>query len=188
MKAVAQRAWTELSPAEKEAAVEPLWRDGKSAAQIAARLGATSRNSIITVCVRLRTRSGQPALSRAEIAARSAVARRASTAKEPSAERKSPKAPKSERPKQNLRAANIAGKKESRQFDPPLIIDRSRAFDPLPGIEPVPFGSPSCKWSVDGTHGHGLLWCGAPRVDGCSYCSHHRRMAAPAAGYIAEAA
>ena len=78
---------------------------------------------------------------------------------------------------QNLHAGNIVNKAESRKVDPVLRISRAAAFDPLPGTEPVPYGSSGCKFPVDGLDGQGLLWCGADRGRHPIYCSGHQRLA-----------
>ncbi|TDR34693.1 GcrA family cell cycle regulator [Aquamicrobium defluvii] len=78
---------------------------------------------------------------------------------------------------QHLHVANIVNKAESRKADPVLRISRAAAFDPIPGIEPVPYGSSGCKFPVDGLDGPGLLWCGADREIGRPYCDVHSRLA-----------
>lgn len=55
----------------------------------------------------------------------------------------------------------------------------ARAFAPLPGHEPVPFGSRGCKWPCGG-EGAEMVQCGAPRDekrDGCPYCAAHAAVA-----------
>lgn len=66
---------------------------------------------------------------------------------------------------------------EQRALAPAVTVRRANAFDPLPDIDPVPFGSKGCKWPVDGLHGRGRLWCGSPKIPGESYCAIHSQLA-----------
>jgi len=58
---------------------------------------------------------------------------------------------------------------------PPRIIVGDGMFVPFAGVEPVPFGSPGCKWPVAGS-GADTLCCGAERIDG-PYCWDHHIIA-----------
>jgi GcrA cell cycle regulator len=73
------------------------------------------------------------------------------------------------------RAENI----EARANPPENVLLMARAFAPLPGREPAPFGSRGCKWPVGG-EGADTLQCGAARDtarDGCPYCPTHAAIA-----------
>jgi len=61
-----------------------------------------------------------------------------------------------------------------RAASPGIVIRREHAFEPIQGAGPVAFGSPGCKWPVDGLHGVGLFACGAAKDLDQSYCSAHR--------------
>lgn len=77
-------------------------------------------------------------------------------------------------------ARRMKARIEMPKVDPglPITITKAAAFDPLPGVEPVAFGTERCcKWAVDGYDGTGLLWCGAPREPGQPWCANHRRIA-----------
>lgn len=64
---------------------------------------------------------------------------------------------------------------------PEIKITSAAAFDPIPGTTPVAYGSPGCKWPVDGVDGRGLLACGQSRDfskrEDEPYCRSHVRLA-----------
>lgn len=76
------------------------------------------------------------------------------------------------------RAANI----EARANPPESVVLMARSFTPLEGREPVPFGSPGCRWPVGG-EGAEMLCCGAERIEATKtlpnppYCAAHHRAA-----------
>ena len=161
------KPWPDMKAAEKKSAVKALILRGSSYVRIAKDLGAPNRHCVAGVVSRLRE-SGElpPSPSKHETgAAGGAVVRaKAKVRRDRTA---------------GLHAGNIANKAESRKSDPGMAvtISRAAAFDPLPGVEPVPFGSSGCKYPVDGLEGAGLLWCGADRGDHRTYCEAHRRLA-----------
>lgn len=59
---------------------------------------------------------------------------------------------------------------------PPRGIVGPKAFTPLVGTTPAPFGSPGCKWPVGGS-GADTLCCGEPKADSGSYCPTHHAVA-----------
>lgn len=162
------RPWTELSPAEKRAAVKERILAGKSWRQIADELSIVNRNAIASVVNRLRkTGDIPPARSKQAIGADGGA-----VGKLKSAARRAKAPPR-------INSQNLVNKAESRLADPgiPLTISRAAAFDPLPDTTPAAFGSPGCKWPVDGLEGRGLLWCGCDRQGHATYCPAHRRLA-----------
>lgn len=61
---------------------------------------------------------------------------------------------------------------------PAPYIARDEAFEPIPGVEPVPKHSPGCKWPVDGREGTGLLACGSSdKLPTEVYCRGHAQLA-----------
>lgn len=147
------KPWAKLNPREKEAAVEPLWRAGKSCAEIMGAVRATSRGSIATIFVRLRHKHGVRAKTRSEVAVEGRKALSARTTKP--------------------RAIKAPAKA-------PVIIDKDRAFEPIDGVVPVhllELTSLSCRWPVNGLHGRSPLFCGQARTDDRSYCAAHRALA-----------
>ncbi len=162
------KPWPDMTAAEKKSAVKALILRGSSYVRIAKDLGAPNRHCVAGVVSRLRE-SGElpPSPSKHETgAAGGAVVRaKAKVRRDRTA---------------GLHAGNIANKAESRKSDPGMAvtISRAAAFEPLPGIDPVPFTSNTgCKWSVDGVDGPGLICCGAPRELSQPYCETHRRLA-----------
>lgn len=159
------KLWQDRTPAEKLEAVRVHVLAGAGYSKIAETLGAPSRGSVASIVTRLRALDAlPPAPTKKQTGAMSgalsgtkAKLRRAQT--------------------DHLHAGNIVNKAESRKADPELKVRRAFAFDPLPGVEPVTFGSPGCKYPVDGLDGPGLLWCGADRGDHRTYCEAHRRLA-----------
>lgn len=147
--------WTEMDSADRDDLIRRYVSEGLSAAKIAQRFANATRSAVIG---RVR-RMGLSCTGRPKSA---------------------PKKLKAVRPQSKtsgLSATNIAVRKESREEAPGLIISTAAAFDPIPGVEPVPYGSPGCKFPVDGMDGPGLLWCGADRGDHPTYCASHRRLA-----------
>lgn len=56
----------------------------------------------------------------------------------------------------------------------PRATADERKFAPLPGVQPVPFGSRGCKWPVGGDRAD-LMCCGARQADSGPYCPTHNR-------------
>lgn len=71
-----------------------------------------------------------------------------------------------------MATANRAANVEARVNPAPNVVRMDRAFSPLPGHEPVPFGSKGCKWPVSG-EGAEMLQCGCA-VDIPPYCDEHK--------------
>lgn len=158
------KPWQEMSAAEKRDAVKAHIVAGTGYSKIADLLGAPNRHCVAGVVSRLREIGAlPPPPSKQQTGASGGAIVRAKA--------------KARREKgAALRAGNIANKAESRKNDPELKVKRAFAFDPIEGVEPVPFGSAGCKYPVDGLDGPGLLWCGAPR-DGRTYCEAHHALA-----------
>lgn len=167
--------WTEMTAAEKRAAVKPMILAGKSYAEIASVLQIANRNSVAGVVTRLRE-FGElpPAKSMQAVGAEGGAIGRAK-ARQRKAQAAKPKAKPSTA---GLDAINIAVRTEHRAEAKGLPINRACAFEPIPGHVPIPitdnFG---CRWPVDGLHGPGLLACGAAKELEHVYCVHHRRLA-----------
>jgi hypothetical protein len=155
-------AWQQMSAIQKNAVVLPLCEKGYSAARIAIALN-TSRPAVLGVMKRLRDNGVKVPGS-----VSFKTTKRGDRVYAPGV-------------LSGLKARNVPA--ENR---PSFVIDRANAFDPLPGTTPVPYGSPGCKFSVDGLHGRGLLWCGRPREDDRPYCSDHCRVAFRCSGVTEE--
>ncbi len=82
----------------------------------------------------------------------------------------------------NPPASDFKARAEQRAKSPGIVIKRENAFDPIPDTPPVAFGSPGCRWPVDGISGQGLLACGAAKLHSeTPYCAAHTHLAsAPA--------
>ncbi|MBN9073987.1 MAG: hypothetical protein J0H34_20795 [Rhizobiales bacterium] len=160
--------WRNLSPAEKRSAVKSRVLAGASYEVIAQELGAPNRNCIASVVTALRGHGElPPPPSKQQTGATGGAVVRAKA----KARRDRAVAPL---------AVNIANKPECHVSDHGLTIDRSLAFDPLPGTEPIAlaeFGPRTCKWPVDGIEGPGALFCGAEKEIDLSFCAYHRRLA-----------
>lgn len=173
---ISRPAWAVLDRATREQIVTRLCADGLSANQIDAHFtDRPGRSAILGLIHRLKARGvgvvRPPRHAPPKISAPAA-----------------PKPVEIKPPKQNLHPGNIARKANSRQLDPgPPLLRAALAFDPLPGVVPVPFGSAGCKWPVDGAEGRGALACGyvrdtSERADE-PYCIHHSRIAYTAPAY-----
>jgi hypothetical protein len=73
-------------------------------------------------------------------------------------------------------ATDFKARAAQRATSPGIVIKRENAFDPMPDTPPVAFGSPGCRWPVDGINGTGLLSCGAVKEIEHSYCGAHRQL------------
>jgi len=171
--------WTKLSASEKTDAVLPLLAAGETNRAIAALFLNCGSSQISGLVSRMKTAGMNP------------PARRVSWPKpKKTAKPAKPAAPKPTTPKRTARTAEVVSwrgpnnphhndvkaRAEQRAASPGIEVKRENAFDPLPGIEPVAFGSPGCRWPVDGLKGKGLLACGAAKV-GANYCNAHQRLA-----------
>jgi len=159
------KPWQDRTPAEKLEAVRVHILAGTAYQAVADALGAPSKGSIASVVTRLRELGAlPPAPTKEQVGAiNGAISSVTAKVRRLHAD--------------HLHVGNIANKAESRKADPELKVQRALAFDPLPGVEPVPFvPNTGCKWPVDGIEGNGLLVCGAPR-DGRTYCEAHKRLA-----------
>lgn len=173
---ISRPAWAVLDRPTRDQIVMRLCADGLSANQIRAHFtDRPSRSAILGVIHRLKTKGVEVVRP---------VRHTPLKISAPAAS----KPVESKPPKQNLHPGNIARKANARQFDPgPPLLRAALAFDPLPGVVPVPFGSAGCKWPVDGAEGRGALACGyvrdtSERADE-PYCIHHSRIAYTAPSY-----
>lgn len=180
--------WTD----EKNDQLTALHKQGLSGGQIARIMGGITRNAVIGRAFRMGL--GQIGGGKAS-----------APAKAPKAERfRSPAAQPSDhawRPRTKLpmpqgvmvlspliggdvaTAARVENM-EARANPPETVLALARAFVPLPGRTPAPFGSKGCRWPVGG-EGADLAQCGEPRDErrgeGCPYCSTHASVAFKAA-------
>lgn len=153
-----------LSPApgwtpERFELLKTLWRDGKSATQIAKRLGGVTRNAVISKV----HRSGLEARAQASKPAR--MARPAAAV--------APSAPGTRKPASARTAP--PSRPEGVPAPPPTPI-RVDAFAPLEGSTPVPFlerAAGGCRWPV----GAESLSCSLPAAPNAPYCAEHQAMA-----------
>lgn len=169
--------WKETTADWKKDRVEELVKAGFSFSQIAAEIGAPSRNAISTIACNLRTAGRLPTQKKRVPAP--VVPKQGRPAKETGAWGSVVGKVKTKLSRPSLDAANIATRVEGRTEAAglPVTISRAAAFDPLPGFEPIPFAANSgCKWPVDGLEGPGLMVCGAER-SGRHYCADHHRIA-----------
>ena len=159
--------WTD----ERVERLKQLWHNGLSASQIAASLGGVTRCAIIGKCHRLgltRGRIWTPSVAKPRTPQRT----RADLAKI----NRQLVQPKKIRVILNQQTFVEAEARE------PVRPASMRVFVPLEVCDPVPFGSPGCKWPVSG-EGADMMCCGAkqrarPDRDGLSpYCAHHHAIA-----------
>lgn len=164
-----------LSP--RDESVKRAIKGGSTMSEAAGRLGL-SRNQIAGIIDRLRRKGHLPApTTRQKSGGSAGLAARIKAEKR----RQEKEAKKSEKLRvEKLRKAEKSPSSNDRTAQPaptstPFL--GLSAFHPLSGVEPVPFGSPGCKFPVDGVTGKGLLWCGATREPGDVYCPTHCRVA-----------
>lgn len=163
--------WKQLTPDERLAFVEPLWKGGKSAREISQLTVGATRNAIIGVVTRAGLRRGLQAE-----AITKAAQHRLSTVKRRIKEGKPPR----------LIIAGNGAVIEKPEGKAARVEFNARAFAQLPGFDPVPFMElrrSSCRWPVGG-EGYAMLCCGAHAQDG-RYCPAHTK-AASGNGTISE--
>ncbi|MGA0604894.1 GcrA family cell cycle regulator [Phenylobacterium sp. VNQ135] len=159
-------AWTP----ERVELLKALHKEGRSASQIARALGEFSRNAVIGKCNRMGLgpigggKASAPQRLKAYHPAKPGVRK-----------------PKPKPTKPRLAVAGNGTVFEVAEAPPPrVVVDRTEAFSPLPGTEPVPFTSRTwnqCAWPVGG-EGADTLCCGQPAPEeGPRNCLVHREMA-----------
>lgn len=173
--------WTE----ERKTAALEMWKSGHSATHIANQLGGTTRGAVIGII----HRAGQSERVKPSVPAR--LAKPIKPPKPPPSNADHAWRPKAKTPKPAgvmvlppqkggdaataARVENIA----ARANPPENVQQMARAFTPLPGCTPVPFGSKGCRWPVGG-EGAEMVACGQPRADGEeSYCAAHAKASRP---------
>lgn len=200
------KAWVEMSRAEKSAAVRPLLLDGHSYSEIAARLGATSRNAIGTIATALRQKGAialkprksmlEPKSARVQ---RSPQTPTTSAKKAPAAEK--PTAPKRDKllrksasgaidvapmrgpknPHHNDFKARAERRASSPGLSPALVAgEPERAIgEPAPasrGLKLVELTASTCKWPHGDPLAEDFRFCGHD-VTQAPYCAYHNRLA-----------
>lgn len=131
-----------------------LWARGESASLIAATLGGVTRNAIIGKVHRLGL-SGRATMSRDNKSRRQARARR--------------KDPKPVQPTKTRAAV-------ASLFSKPEPLPSQQATD-VARVAFVDLGEHQCRWGVGDPQHANFGFCGAEKVPGLSYCSHHARRA-----------
>jgi len=143
-------SWTD----ERINTLKRLWARGESASLIAATLGSVTRNAIIGKVHRLGL-SGRATMSRDNKSRRQARARR-----------------KDPRPVQptKTRAAVASLFSTPDPLPPQQVTDVAR-------VSLVDIGDHQCRWGVGDPKHANFGFCGADKVPGLPYCSHHARRA-----------
>lgn len=165
---------------ERVEVLKKLWREGYSASQIAKTMGGCTRNSVIAKVDRLR-RAGVQIGQRATPSAPATVRAKPQTVR-PRAKTPAPKGVMILNPVRGGDVATAARMDniEARANPAENVVAMSRNFRPLPGRDPVPFGSKGCRWPVGG-EGADMCCCGAPRTENergeLPYCSDHATVA-----------
>ena len=188
------RTWRDMTPDEKARAVRPLADEGLTAAQIAGKLGATSRNAVVGVADRNGIRLTWKPLGRRR------KARKARKA--PEQERETQRQAdeiiaarlhvtredvEQARDKQRYRELRIAHHKARRQRARKKAAERAEApreagtvwIIEAPGPAAVPImeaGPRQCRWPVgdwDNQHVNEKHVCGAATLPDLSWCEEH---------------
>lgn len=149
--------------------LKQLHAQGFSASQMAKALGGVTRNAAIGKCVRLGL--GPIGGGKASAPSRAKAAPKPARKPAPKGVMVLPEMKGGDVATAN-RVENIAARAQLAEN----VVLLSRGFTPLTGRQPVPFGSPGCRWPVAG-EGADMMCCGAPRDEGraeaCSYCATH---------------
>lgn len=172
--------WTTIPRDERKRLLVAYCDEGLTAQKIADKFLNCSRSAVIGLIHRLKLQlgAGQPR--------KGMVGRRPKPGSEPAAKVAKPPAARrasklvqqtsSWRGANNPLWADFKARAEQRATSPGIVIKREDAFDPIPNTSPVAFGSPGCRWPVDGVSGQGLLACGAAKEMERSYCDAHRQL------------
>lgn len=147
-----------------------LWNDGLSARQIANQF-QVSRNAVIGRIYRMRLRG--VVLRRASPALRLA---NGNGRPRPSGKNNNP-AGRNGQPRPRLIIAGGGAVIEKPEGHAPRALSKARAFDPIPGSEPVPWlerASGQCCWPVGG-EGSETLSCGLSCGE-ATYCDAHLKL------------
>lgn len=158
---------------ERVGILRELHAQGLSASQIARKLGGVTRNAVIGKSNRM----GLGPIGGGKASAPAQYRRTPIRSRSPKGAMilALQGGPTQRNPTEN-KIANIKANAEVREKPPASVMQRARAFVPLEGREPVPFGSPGCKWPCGGD-GADMLCCGAERVEGKPYSATHGRAA-----------
>lgn len=167
--------WTE----ERVERLKLMVKEGLSASEIARQLGGVTRNAVIGKAVRLNLgpigggKASAPMRARVQMAPRAVAPPKPRPVKQP--------IPKGVMVLTPLTGGDVATQArldnmEARANPPENVRLLARAFTPLPGREPVAFGSRGCKWPCGGD-GAEMLQCGCERVEGGPYCEAHAAVA-----------
>lgn len=160
--------WTD----ERIEKLKALHKEGYSAGQMAAELGFVTRNAVIGKSNRL---------GLGPIGGGKASAPRLAPKRPPRPQVRRYQKPKSIKGG-DVATANRVENIAARQQPAENVLQMARAFAPLPGREPVAFGSPGCRWPVAG-EGADMRCCGAERIAATqdrpspSYCASHEAAA-----------
>lgn len=163
-----RNTWTD----ERKEIAFALWADGLSASEIAKKLGGgVSRNSVIGVI----HRAGKSARFKPAKPVRVPAAPVVRVVRRPS------NAPAKKALPSQKSVPISAGQSDSRRIDRQMPhaenpAFNARSFGPLPGREPVPFGTKGCRWPV-GSEGADMLQCGCDRAGEGPYCASHKAVA-----------
>ncbi|TPM19804.1 GcrA family cell cycle regulator [Mesorhizobium sp. B2-3-6] len=171
--------WTKIPRDERKQLLAAYCDEGLTAQKIADKFFNCTRSAIIGQVQRLglQLNNGKPRKGKVGRRAKTGAAAAPKPAK-PAARRPSKlvQQTSSWRRANNPPAMDFKARAEQRAASPGIVIKREDAFQPIPGVDPVAFGSAGCRWPVDGTNGQGLLACGATKEPERSYCEAHRRL------------
>lgn len=169
--------WTKIPRDERRRLLAAYCGEGLSAQQIADKFLNCSRSAAIGQIQRFKLQLKGKIGSRGK-AKPTGLEAAPKTPKPPAAKRASKlvQQTSSWRGANNPPASDFKARAEQRAKSPGIVIKRENAFDPIPGVEPVTFGSAGCKWPCDGINGVGLLACGAAKEPERSYCDAHRQL------------
>lgn len=151
---------------------------GLTMSEVAGRFGLT-RNQVAGIIDRLRRKGALPPAGTRQASGAISGKRAKAAADKKWQEIQAKKAEKLAKAaeKNAAKAANADRDFNSSTKAQPLSARLLTNFDPIEGVEPVPYGSSGCKYPVDGIDGPGLLWCGADKQPGEVYCLAHCRIA-----------
>jgi GcrA cell cycle regulator len=172
--------WTRIAPAERDRLLTEYCQAGLTAQGIANKFQNCSRSAAIGRLQRMKLQLNNGKPRKGKVGRRPASNEAAPKTVKPAARRatKLVQQTSSWRGANNPPASDFKARAEQRAKSPGIVIKRENAFDPIPDTPPVAFGSPGCRWPVDGINGQGLLACGATKLHSdTSYCGAHTRLA-----------
>lgn len=170
--------WKSLSAREKDEIIKQLRREGIGTRATARKFSNCSESAVNEIVGRLRRRGElEPIKTVPKVAKPKKVAAKP---KKPSPKRFPSARLVGLQERRPVHQLNFKERAKKRAEAPGFVaITCAGAWDPIPGVEPVAIAdleNHHCRWPLEVDGAEIGFFCGAPRVEGCSYCSSHQSL------------